>query len=1250
MTTFFASLTGAARPVLAALALVLAASAAQAQMATSYAYTGGVQTYTVPAGITAVQVTATGASGGTHNTFVAGHLNGAVVRATLTVVPGEVLTVVGGQGGNGSFTLFNGAGGYNGGTGRNSGGGGGATDVRRASSAGSTGDYLPSRNALVVAGGSGGAGFDNPTLYNALGGGGGVPNGGDGQGRGTPGLGATQTAAGGGGVSGSGATGGTGNNGGARCAGGGGGYYGGGGAATSTGGSGGGGGSSWVMPTGSRDISYSLAPAIGNGSVSITPVATTYAYVAPNGGTQTYTVPAGVTAVQITATGASGGTYSGTAYSSGAQVQATLAVTPGEVLTVVVGSQGSSGTRVAGGYNGGGIGGGGGGGASDVRRASGNGSTGDYLTSRNALVVADGGGGGDISPPATGGNGGTPTGGAGTPLSSFYVNAVGRGATQTAPGSGGGCCNTTGSAGSNGIGGAGSATSGGGGGGGYYGGGGGGGYYGGGGGAGPSGGGGGSSWATAAATGVSYSVAPATGAGSVSILPLTTAYAYTGGLQTYLVPAGVTAVRVVATGGGGGIYNTVTTPAKGAVVQATLLVTPGEVLTLAVGGRGTDIAHSSGSSGVSVAGGYNGGGNGAGSGAGGGATDVRRAASVGSTGDYLPSRNALLVAGGGGGGHINSSMQGGDGGAPLGGNGRGFGTFGLGATHTAPGGGGVPGSGPIGASGTGDHNGGGGGGYYGGGGGGGGSSNGGGGGSSWVMPTSSTGISYSLASASTNGDVSITPVPLADLVVSTAGQPVPAGLYNSLTVLSGGVGTLAGPVSVVGSTTVASGGTLHDGCEALSGPGSFTLAAGGTLGICHKFGISATGSTGAIQVTGPRSFSPDASYLYTDGAQQTGSGLPATVRVLGLANGFNLALTNSVTATAAATFSRGVLLTGANTLTLGPTATLAEDEDGYVTGTVQTTRLLATAGATEAFGGLGLTLTPSGVTLPGSTLVIRTTGTARTGAGSSRSVLRYFDIQPTVTTGLNVALTLTVPDNELNNISESRLRLFKSEDAGANWQLQPAATFATTNASGTQPRSYTASLAGVRSFSLWTLGNARDPLPVELTTFTATAAGPAAVRLAWATASEKNSARFEVERSTTGEAFEPIGGVQAQGTKASPTAYAFPDKQPLAGRSYYRLRQVDLDGTASYSPVRAVTLGGPAHASFTAYPNPAHDAVTATGLPANAAVEVFDALGRAVARATADAAGTARLALPAGLAAGVYVVRSGAQARRLTVE
>ena len=184
--------------------------------------------------------------------------------------------------------------------------------------------------------------------------------------------------------------------------------------------------------------------------------------------------------------------------------------------------------------------------------------------------------------------------------------------------------------------------------------------------------------------------------------------------------------------------------------------------------------------------------------------------------------------------------------------------------------------------------------------------------------------------------------------------------------------------------------------------------------------------------------------------------------------------------------------------------------------------------------------------------------------------------------------------------------------------------------------------------------SAATPLPVELTDFTATAEDSRAVRLAWATASEKNSAAFAVERSVNGRDFSAIGTVAAAGTNSSTSSsarsYELLDAKLPAGAAtlYYRLKQVDVDGTFSYSPVRAVSLK--AAAGLSLYPNPATTGATLTGALPGTVVMVYDALGRLVTSATADATGTAALVLPAGLPAGVYVVRAGTQALRLTVE
>lgn len=180
------------------------------------------------------------------------------------------------------------------------------------------------------------------------------------------------------------------------------------------------------------------------------------------------------------------------------------------------------------------------------------------------------------------------------------------------------------------------------------------------------------------------------------------------------------------------------------------------------------------------------------------------------------------------------------------------------------------------------------------------------------------------------------------------------------------------------------------------------------------------------------------------------------------------------------------------------------------------------------------------------------------------------------------------------------------------------------------------------------------PLPVQVVSFTATAAaGGPAVRLTWTTASELNSAYFVVERSLDGARFTPAGQVTAAGTTTTVHAYAYLDtSEPAALLRYYRLRQVDQDGTSTYSCVRTCASSSPGGAvpGLSLYPMPARSQATLVGAGPRADVHLLDALGRSVLHTTADEAGTTQLLLPAGLTPGVYVVRTGSKTARLSVE
>jgi len=178
-------------------------------------------------------------------------------------------------------------------------------------------------------------------------------------------------------------------------------------------------------------------------------------------------------------------------------------------------------------------------------------------------------------------------------------------------------------------------------------------------------------------------------------------------------------------------------------------------------------------------------------------------------------------------------------------------------------------------------------------------------------------------------------------------------------------------------------------------------------------------------------------------------------------------------------------------------------------------------------------------------------------------------------------------------------------------------------------------------------GSQPEPLPVTLRAFTAVAEGPAA-RLAWATASEVNSAYFAVERAAEGEEFTELGRVAGLGTSAVGATYTYRDAGAArAGTTlYYRLRQVDADGTATYSPVRALRFGA---AAVALYPAPAGATATLdlTALPGGPqAITILDLTGRTLARYTL-AGGQAHPLDLRGLPVGMSLVRVAGYTLRL---
>lgn len=118
-------------------------------------------------------------------------------------------------------------------------------------------------------------------------------------------------------------------------------------------------------------------------------------------------------------------------------------------------------------------------------------------------------------------------------------------------------------------------------------------------------------------------------------------------------------------------------------------------------------------------------------------------------------------------------------------------------------------------------------------------------------------------------------------------------------------------------------------------------------------------------------------------------------------------------------------------------------------------------------------------------------------------------------------------------------------------------------------------------------------LPVKLVYFKARPVA-GSVQLNWKTATEINSLHFAIERSIDGRSWETAGTVAAAGESMMPIEYSYTDKNPLPGRSLYRLRTVDRDGSTELSSTAQVDMNATEN-GITVYPIPAINTVTVKG-------------------------------------------------------
>ncbi|WP_133273703.1 T9SS type A sorting domain-containing protein [Hymenobacter radiodurans] len=423
----------------------------------------------------------------------------------------------------------------------------------------------------------------------------------------------------------------------------------------------------------------------------------------------------------------------------------------------------------------------------------------------------------------------------------------------------------------------------------------------------------------------------------------------------------------------------------------------------------------------------------------------------------------------------------------------------------------------------------------------------------------------------------------------------------------------------------------------------------GTLNLGNS--VAAVQVAGDLTFTDPAAFtSGNAPIILNGNGNQTISGdtySSLTIQGTGVKT-----ITSDLTITQSLIINNGTLATGPNTVILGSTGRLSESATGYLLGRVSalTPTPLASEGASSDFGGIGLRLTQRQPQGQGQSAFLNTVsavritgfpGTLQGGSDLKRTISRRYSINANLNNNpgnrsYEVAMDFAYrrsPIDELGGNDPSLLELYQSESASNFNGTYSKVNGVAYNRNTTNVVGATGSLRLDGAF--FSLADGATPLPVELISFAGKAENNA-VRLTWATASEKQNKGFDIEHRSDQSEWSKIGFVAGNGTTNQRNNYSYIDRAASAGNNYYRLRQVDLDGKSVYSQPVTVQVGAIA---FSLSPVPTTDVLTLHGLSAGRHVaEIYNARGQRVLSQPLQDAAAATLSVRT-LPVGVYMVR-----------
>jgi hypothetical protein len=455
--------------------------------------------------------------------------------------------------------------------------------------------------------------------------------------------------------------------------------------------------------------------------------------------------------------------------------------------------------------------------------------------------------------------------------------------------------------------------------------------------------------------------------------------------------------------------------------------------------------------------------------------------------------------------------------------------------------------------------------------------------------------------------------------------------------------------------------TIHTGASVI-------VNASRTLNIYRNFsnsGILAV--NGTVGLTGP-------------GQQNiTGGGLVTENLTINNTSSGSINLGTSVTVKTTLTFTDGNVYLSGNTISLGvnPWTTGTLTYPNYTTPTASDGKFIGGyfkrwMGQGTSAGGAGTPqMFPMGTTSDispiyisytgggsGGAIIVSHTGSTLTTGGLSISdpstpatILRRQESYWTITSDEGLASgTYAIKAGgtgfgTINNLTHLRLMLqnsvpTSSANGGATGALSPSNVLVS--------RTGVAYADINKNFYIGSINNI-TPLPIELIEFKGTVS-KRSVAINWSTATEINSEKFIIERSSDGKEFESIGEQASSGNSKTTKEYTYTDESPFTGKNYYRLKSVDLDGSFAYSKIIMVlrTETG----DITVYPNPVVNKMFTLYLNDDFGdsfrMTVSDVCGKII--LTREFSGhKLQITLPENLVAGVYFVRVNSVNRQETI-